>query len=109
MVVAQHFIIFFLCLLKFGRADIPICTQEQEPKLKNDQIFCLFANYSRDVPAVEYYGQRPIEIKVISDLMDLSVNEESVFWTASIQISLEWSDNRILMDANVNIKPYPFF
>ena len=106
--VAQHFVIFFLCLLKLGRADIPICTEGQEPKLKNGQIFCLFANYSRDVPAVEYYGQRPIDIKVISDLMDLSVNEESVFWKASIQISLEWSDNRILMDANVNIKTYHF-
>ena len=100
---AQHFIIVFLCLLKFGRADIPICMEGQEPELENGQIFCFFANYSRDVPAVEYYGQRLIDIKVISSLLDLRVNEELLFWTASIQISLEWWDNRILTDANVNI------
>ena len=104
--VAQHFIILFLSLLEFGRAAIPNCTEGPEPELKDGQKVCFFANYSRDIPAVQYYGQRPIDINVTSNLLDLSVNEELVFWTANIQISMVWSDNRILMDKNVNIKPF---
>ena len=101
--VAQHFVILLLSLLEFGRADdIPNCTEGTKPELKDGQNFCFFTNYSREVPAVGYYGQQPIEINVTSNLLDLGVNEELVFWRAHIQISMVWSDNRILMDENVN-------
>ena len=102
--VAPHFVILLLLsLLEFGRADdIPNCTEGTKPELKDGQNFCFFTNYSREVPAVGYYGQQPIDINVTSNLLDLGVNEELVFWRAHIQISMVWSDNRILMDENVN-------
>ena len=108
--IAQS-LILFVFLLEFGRAAIPICTEpegDQQPELKIGQNYCFFANYSRDVPAVKYHGQSLIDIKVISDLKDIRVNEDRVLWTANIQLNLQWSDNRILMDTNVNIKPLPF-
>ena len=97
-------LMLFVCLLGFGKAAIPICTEgDQQPELLNGQNYCFFANYSRDVPAIEYHGQSLIDIQVISDLKDIRVNEDRVLWTASIQLDLKWSDNRILMDANVII------
>ena len=97
-------LMLFVCLLGFGKAAIPICTEgSQQPELPNGQNYCFFANYSRDVPAIEYPGQSLIDIQVISDLKDIRVNEDRVLWTASIQLDLQWSDNRILMDANVII------
>ena len=106
-------LIVFVCLLGFVRAAIPFCTEgDQQPELPNGQKYCFFANYSRDVPAIEFHGQSLIDIQVISDLKDIRVNEDRVLWTANIQLDMQWSDNRILMDPNViifkNFKHLPY-
>ena len=106
-------LIVFVCLLGFVRAAIPFCTEgDQQPELSNGQKYCFFANYSRDVPAIEFHGQSLIDIQVISDLKDIRVNEDRVLWTANIQLDMQWSDNRILMDPNViifkNFKHLPY-